>query len=88
MPKETTYAGIQGQWQALSAPLAEKPPRLEHLEPFRVELSAALNTALDVAKQQSAPAAKPFRDRKVRKDAVKPAPSAQASAPQSELSAG
>jgi hypothetical protein len=57
MSQETTYAGIRGEWQALIAPLAEKPPGLEHLEPFRAKLETALNRAVDITKQQAALAA-------------------------------
>ena len=57
MSQETTYAGIRGEWQALIAPLAEKPPGLEHLEPFRAKLETTLNQAVDLTKQQAALAA-------------------------------
>jgi len=57
MAQETTNAGIRGEWQAIIAPLAAKPPGLEHLEPFRVKLETALERAVDITKQQAALAA-------------------------------
>ena len=54
MSQETTYAGIRGEWQAIIAPLAAKPPGLEHLEPFRAKLETALDRAVDITKQQAA----------------------------------
>jgi hypothetical protein len=57
MSQETTYAGIRGEWKDLIAPLAEKPPGLEHLEPFRDRLSTVLDRTVEITKQQSALAA-------------------------------
>jgi len=55
--QETTYAGLRGEWQTILAPLAEKPPGLEPLEPFRVKLDGYLGRAVDITKQQAALAA-------------------------------
>lgn len=58
MSKETTYAGIRGEWQGLNAPLAENPPGLEHLEPFRLKLVTALERSLEITKEQTGLAAR------------------------------
>ncbi len=54
MSEETTYAGIRGEWQDLITPLADKPPGLEPLEPFRAKLDGFLGRAVDITKQQAA----------------------------------
>jgi len=53
MSQETTSAEIRGEWQALLAPLAAKPAGLEALEPFRAQLSAALDRSVEITKQQA-----------------------------------
>jgi hypothetical protein len=57
MSQETTYAGIRGEWRDLIRPLAQNPPGLEHLEPFRAKLATILDQAVDVTQQQASLAA-------------------------------
>ena len=54
MSQETTYAGLRGEWQGMLAPLAAKPPGLEHLEPFQTRLGTVLDRSLEITKQQAA----------------------------------
>src|SRR5689334_3948723 len=58
MSQERTYAGLRGEWQGLNAPLAEHPPGLEHLEPFRLKLVTALDRSLEITKEQTGLAAR------------------------------
>jgi len=58
MSQETTYAGLRGEWQGLNAPLAEHPPGLEHLEPFRLKLVTAMDRSLEITKEQTGLAAR------------------------------
>lgn len=53
MSQETTYVGIRGEWQDLNSPLAEHPPGLEHLEPFRLKLVTALERSLEITRLQA-----------------------------------
>jgi hypothetical protein len=57
MSQETTYAGLRGEWQGLNAPLAEHPPGLEHIEPFRLKLVTVLDRSLEITKEQTGLAA-------------------------------
>jgi hypothetical protein len=57
MSQETTYAGLRGEWQGMLAPLAAKPPGLEHLDPFQTRLGTVLDRSLEITKQQAALAA-------------------------------
>ena len=57
MPQATTHAEIRGEWKDLIAPLAEKPPGLEPLEPYRAKLETTLDRVEDITKQQAALAA-------------------------------
>ena len=50
-------AGIRVEWQNLLGPLAEKPPGLETLEPYRAKLETTLSRVEEVTKQQAALAA-------------------------------
>jgi len=54
----TTQAEIRGEWKDLIAPLAEKPPGLEPLEPYRAKLETTLDRVEDITMQQAALAAK------------------------------
>ena len=58
MSQETTYAGLRGEWQGLNAPLAEHPPGLEHLEPFRLKMVTALDRSLEITTEQTGLAAR------------------------------
>jgi len=58
MSQETTYAGLRGEWQGLNAPLAEHPPGLEHLEPFRLKMVTALDRSVEITKEQTSLAAR------------------------------
>ena len=57
MAQAMTQAGIRGEWQDLIAPLADKPPGLEPLEPYRAKLETTLGRVDDITKQQAALAA-------------------------------
>ena len=54
MSRETTYAGMIGDWQRLLTTLEANSAEVPQLEPFRVKLVGMVNQALDVTKQQQA----------------------------------
>ncbi len=53
MPKETTYAGMMGQWQHLLATLEEKADEIPNLAGTREQLKALLEKAQDASKRQT-----------------------------------
>ena len=52
--KETTYAGVLGDWQRLLPPLAANASDLPHLEAPRGKLQTLLSEALEISKSQAA----------------------------------
>lgn len=53
MPKETTYAGMMGEWQHLIATLEEKADEIPNLMGSREQLKAMLEKAQDASKRQT-----------------------------------
>lgn len=53
MSRETTYAGMVGDWQKLLVTVEANIAELPQLEPFRAKLAGMLTQALDVTKQQA-----------------------------------
>ena len=53
MSRETTYAGMVGDWQKLLVTLEANIAEVPQLEPFRAKLAGMLSQALDVTKQQA-----------------------------------
>jgi hypothetical protein len=53
MSRETTYAGMVGDWQKLLVTLEANIAEIPQLEPFRVKLAGMLTQALDVTKRQA-----------------------------------
>jgi len=53
MSRETTYAGMIGDWQKLLATLEANSAEIPQLEPFRAKLAGMLTQAVDVAKRQA-----------------------------------
>lgn len=53
MPKETTYAGMMGEWQHLIDTLTENGDELAKLTPNREELKSLLERAQDASKRQT-----------------------------------
>jgi hypothetical protein len=53
MSRETTYAGMIGDWQKLLATLEANSAEVPQLEPFRAKLAGMLTQALDVTKRQA-----------------------------------
>jgi hypothetical protein len=53
MARETTYAGMLGDWQRLLGTLEANSAEIPQLEPFRLKLVGMMNQALDVNKQQA-----------------------------------
>lgn len=53
MPKETTYAGMMGEWQHLVATLEEKADEIPNLAATREQLKALLEKAQDASKRQT-----------------------------------
>jgi hypothetical protein len=67
MPRETTHAGILGQWQRLLAPLEANAGELTHLEGSRTKLAALLTRAQAINRDQAAQtAAKQEASRQIR----------------------
>ena len=56
MSKETTYAGVLGEWQKFLASL-EANPDLVPLEPWRNKLAGLLAQGVEISQQQAAMAA-------------------------------
>ncbi len=54
MAKETTYAGIVGDWQRLLGAMEENIGELPLLEPFRLRLRDMAAQALNISKRQAA----------------------------------
>lgn len=52
--RETTYAGVLGDWQRLLEPLAVNATDLAHLEVPRGKLQTILTGVLDIGKRQAA----------------------------------
>jgi len=52
--RETTYAGMLGDWQRILAPLEANAADLSHLEVPRAKLAALLSQAAGIKKQQAA----------------------------------
>jgi hypothetical protein len=52
MAKETTYAGMRGDWQRLSTMLSANTPELGHLETQRLRLEGLLARAMEITMQQ------------------------------------
>jgi hypothetical protein len=53
MSKETTDAGKQGDWRGLAAKVEANSVDLAQLEPFRAQLTAQADKALEIGKQQA-----------------------------------
>ncbi len=53
MSRETTYAGMIGDWQRLLTTLEANSAEVPQLEPFRVKLVGMVTQALDVTHQQA-----------------------------------
>jgi hypothetical protein len=53
MSRETTYAGMVGDWQKLLVTLEANIAEIPQLEPFRAKLAGMVTQALDVTKQQA-----------------------------------
>lgn len=53
MTRETTYAGMLGDWQRLLGTLEANAAEIPQLEPFRLKLVGLLNQALDVNQRQA-----------------------------------
>ncbi|HET9209052.1 MAG TPA: hypothetical protein VFR03_01565 [Thermoanaerobaculia bacterium] len=53
MSRETTYAGMVGDWQKLLVMLEANIADLPQLEPFRAKLAGMVTQALDATKQQA-----------------------------------
>jgi hypothetical protein len=53
MSRETTYAGMTGDWQKLLVTLEANIAEIPQLEPFRAKLSGMLTQAMDVTKRQA-----------------------------------
>jgi hypothetical protein len=54
MAKETTYAGMVGQWQRLLEPLKANRAELAHLEATWSRLQGMLDQALEINREQAA----------------------------------
>jgi Asp-tRNA(Asn)/Glu-tRNA(Gln) amidotransferase B subunit len=54
MAKETTYAGMLGNWQRLLEPLKANAADLPHLEVPRAKLEALLTQAVGLSQEQAA----------------------------------
>lgn len=53
MSRETTYAGMVGDWQKLLVTLEANIAEIPQLEPFRAKLAGMVTQALDVTKRQA-----------------------------------
>src|SRR5882757_2832122 len=53
MAKETTDLGKQGDWRGLVVQVEANSVELAQLEPFRVQLAAHADKALEISKQQA-----------------------------------
>ena len=53
MSRETTYAGMVGDWQKLLVTLEANIAEIPQLEPFRAKLAGMLTQAIDVTKRQA-----------------------------------
>lgn len=54
MAKETTYAGIVGDWQRLLGAMEENLEALPQLAPFYTKLQSMVGQALEISKRQAA----------------------------------
>jgi hypothetical protein len=54
MAKETTYAGMMGDWQRLHELVEANKAEIPQLEPFLAKLETLLEQALEVTKRQGA----------------------------------